>query len=273
MSRIIFSSQKITQHVTRILDGSDVCEYLIEGNEKALLIDTGYGIGDLKGFIDTLTKKPYEVYMTHAHVDHGGGAYAFGKVHLHHRDQELFKTSCSLKMRIDMVKNHVGLKINHEDFLPVKSVTFEDIEDDEVVDLGGYHVKFVHTPGHTQGIMVPIFIEDRIAMFGDACGVGSLLLLKESGTVEQYLDSLKKLQKHEEEYDKVLRQHGTMESTKQVLEDNIENCKDILAGTDDHVRDEFLGYECWWAKRIDPLTGKRADGREGNIRYAADHIR
>lgn len=91
MSRIIFSSQKITQHVTRILDGSDVCEYLIEGNEKALLIDTGYGIGDLKGFVDTLTKKPYEVYMTHAHVDHGGGAYAFGKVHLHHRDQEPFQ--------------------------------------------------------------------------------------------------------------------------------------------------------------------------------------
>ena len=58
-----FESEKISPAITRIKDGSDVCEYLIEGSERAALIDTGYGIGDLKGFVETLTEKPYDVFM------------------------------------------------------------------------------------------------------------------------------------------------------------------------------------------------------------------
>jgi len=32
--------------------------YLLEGDEKALLIDTGYGAGNLRAFVETLTDKP-----------------------------------------------------------------------------------------------------------------------------------------------------------------------------------------------------------------------
>ena len=50
--------------------------YLVEGTEKAALIDTGYGVGNLKGYIKTLTEKPLIVLITHGHLDHVAGAGA-----------------------------------------------------------------------------------------------------------------------------------------------------------------------------------------------------
>ena len=32
--------------------------YLLEGDEKALLIDTGYGAGNLREYVEKLTSKP-----------------------------------------------------------------------------------------------------------------------------------------------------------------------------------------------------------------------
>lgn len=271
---IQFRNEKITDHIIRILDGSDVCEYLVLGDKRAVLIDTGYGVGDLKGYVESLTDLPYEVYVTHGHVDHASGAGQFEKVHMSLLDTELFKQHCSLAFRKQMIETHTALKnVVDEDYIPQRTAPFIDIKDGETIDLGGITLKFVLVPGHTHGMIVPICPEEHVAFFGDACGVGVLLLLPESLTAAQYLVSLKKLQTFEPLYDKVLRQHGTMKSTTRVLEDNIENCEKILAGTDAHVSDELFGIPCWWACEIDPATGARKDGREGNIRYSLDHIR
>ena len=57
--------------------------FLLIGDEKAMVIDTGIGIGDLKGFIRTLTDKPLMVCFTHDHADHVGGASAFDQGFIH----------------------------------------------------------------------------------------------------------------------------------------------------------------------------------------------
>ena len=54
--------------------------FLIEGDEKAMLIDTGAGIGDLKAQVEKLTDKPLIVVNTHGHVDHTGGNMQFDEV-------------------------------------------------------------------------------------------------------------------------------------------------------------------------------------------------
>ena len=46
--------------------------YLIEGNERALLIDAGMGAEPLLPVLRTLTDKPIVLALTHAHVDHSG---------------------------------------------------------------------------------------------------------------------------------------------------------------------------------------------------------
>ena len=268
---ISFTCERISPMVTRIMDGSDVCEYLVEGRERALLIDTGYGIGDLKSYIETITDKPYDVYVTHGHVDHASGAAQFDRVFMNLKDMELFAEHCEDSFRREVVVTHTALRPDEGDYIPQRREPFAELKDGDVADLGGATVRFVHVPGHTRGTMVPILEEERTAFFGDACGVGVLLMHPEASTVREYLSSLKKLKSCGYLYDRVLRQHGTFSSTPRVLDDNIENCENILAGRDDHVEHEFMGRTCYWACRVD-ANGVRADGREGNIRYTPDHI-
>ena len=63
--------------------------YLVEGSRQALLIDTGFGRGDLTSLVATLTDRPVAVVNTHAHPDHEGGNAQFARVHLHSADLHL----------------------------------------------------------------------------------------------------------------------------------------------------------------------------------------
>lgn len=268
-----FTNEKLTPVITRIRDGSDVCEYLIEGSERAALIDTGYGIGDLKGYIESLTDKPYEVFITHGHVDHASGAGQFPTVRMNLADVETHARHCTVEFRMEMIKQHTALKVDEADFVPQRTAPFTPLNDGDTVDLGGVTLRWVHVPGHTRGTMAVLIEEERTIMLGDACGVGVLLALPESDTVEHYLASLRKVQALEPLYDKVLRQHGTCSSTPHVVEDNIENCEAILNGTDDAVPAEMRGVPARWARAKDPATGGRLDGREGNMMYDPVRIR
>ena len=60
---IDFRSAKIDKNVTRIRNGAGDLIYVIEGRNKAALIDTGLGIGDLKGYVEKITKKPLTVII------------------------------------------------------------------------------------------------------------------------------------------------------------------------------------------------------------------
>lgn len=47
--------------------------YLLCGIEKAVLIDTGLGVANIKTVVDSLTTLPVMVITTHVHWDHIGG--------------------------------------------------------------------------------------------------------------------------------------------------------------------------------------------------------
>lgn len=51
---------------------SAVKMFLLEGNDKCLLIDTGVGLTDLPAMIKQITDKPVVVVNSHFHIDHIG---------------------------------------------------------------------------------------------------------------------------------------------------------------------------------------------------------
>ena len=77
--------------------------FLLVGTERALLLDTGIGLGDLRGLVEEITDKPYDVVITHGHMDHVGGAAWFDKVYLNEKDWDAFpydgKPQCSSRGR------------------------------------------------------------------------------------------------------------------------------------------------------------------------------
>lgn len=272
---ITFIKENVTEHIDRIRGAGDVCMYYIKGSTSGLLIDTGYGVGDLRGYIEETYHQPYEVIITHGHADHANGIAQWDAVYMNLTDKELYYDRAGITLRKEMLrKKYSDIDTWPEEmFQPVYAGEFKDLKEGMVFDLGDVHVEMIHAPGHTQGMMVPLVIEDRVAIFGDACGVFTFLFRPECSTVDVYRNTITKLKSMEDRYDRILRQHGTCESSKSLMDDNLECAEAILNGTDDHVPFEYLGYHPFIAKKTDPETGKRLDGKEGNIVYSPEKIR
>lgn len=142
--------------------------YLVEGKDKALLIDSGIGGVDLKGIVASLTRRPVEVAITHAHGDHYGCAHQFDVVYMHERDIEVLPMQYErfAKLRPD----NPCERIRPETLRPV-------VEGSEI-DLGGGIVFTVlDAPGHTPGSVA--FLCDALGLLftGDAVGSGEIVLL------------------------------------------------------------------------------------------------
>mgnify|MGYP004520371119 CR=1 FL=1 len=271
---ITFSKETITTHIDRIRGAGDVCMYYVHGSQSGALIDTGYGVGDLKEFIEKTYHQNYEVIITHGHADHANGIAQWNKVWMNTIDKDLYFDRSSITLRKEMLKKKYSDIETWDDslFQPVFKGEFIHLEEGMTFDLGGVSLLMIHAPGHTQGMMVPLVKEDRVAIFGDACGVFTFLFRQECSSVNVYRQTLLKLKSYENQYDRILRQHGTCESPKSLTDENLEVAQEILNGTDEHIPFEYLGYHAFIAKQTDPQTGIRADGKSGNIVYAQDKI-
>ena len=67
-----FNIKELFPKVWVIDDHKAVNLYLVEGNDSALLIDTGIGAADLISQVKKLSEKPLIVINTHGHSDHAG---------------------------------------------------------------------------------------------------------------------------------------------------------------------------------------------------------
>lgn len=269
-----YTNEKVTEHITRIRAfWDDACMYYIRGEKRGLLVDTGYGFGDLKSYVDALASQPYEVVLSHGHLDHANGAGQWYEVYMSHKDIDLYHEYSPISERKDFLRKYVGdIDEYSDDMFPLPhSDDFIDLQDGKVFDLGNVHVRTIAAPGHTHGMMVFLVEEDRTILFGDACGVFTLFVRDESTSLEEFIDSLDTLKSYEDQYDRILRQHGTCESPKSLLDEDIEIVHSILDGTDDHIPFDFMGTPCFIAREI--KDGKRVDGKEGNILYVPEKIR
>lgn len=68
------------------IEEGGVRSFLVPGREKALLIDTGYGTGDLQTLCASLTHLPLTLVNTHADRDHVGCNGQFDEAFMHPGD-------------------------------------------------------------------------------------------------------------------------------------------------------------------------------------------
>ena len=84
----IYTVRELEPGIFRI-GNSMVFMDLIVGAHHALLFDTGYGFGDLRGLVESITEKPLYVVNSHGHVDHACGNEQFGGAYIHPLDMDL----------------------------------------------------------------------------------------------------------------------------------------------------------------------------------------
>ena len=269
-----FTAHKIYENVTQIGGlGGELC-YLIEGEERALLIDGLTGIGSLKAFVRELTDLPVELVLTHGHVDHAGASFEYGACRVNPADVALLYEHGDPARRYGFVtdgKPEGAFLPRRDDVVPLCAVRTLPVYDGDKFDLGGITLEAIAVPGHTKGTLVFLDRAHRTVYSGDACNPNTLLALPCSTTIETYKQSLLHFASFMDEFDVLYGGHGTGAVPKCIIDEALELCDEIMAGTDDQYPMAFLGRDFLYARS---LTGdfKRRDGKLANIAYKKETI-
>ncbi|MFR6277746.1 MAG: MBL fold metallo-hydrolase [Acutalibacter sp.] len=186
-----FTAQRLPNGVTEITDLSGVHCFLVEGRDKALLIDTMTGLRGLPAFVATLTDLPVEVALTHGHMDHAGGVFEFGRCYIHPADIPMLDGR-TLPARVGYVRGQLppGEAPEASAFVPDGPVEFVPLKAGDKLDLGGRVLEVLHVPGHTRGSLCYLDTASGDFFAGDACNNNTLLMMDVSATIEEYLEAL-----------------------------------------------------------------------------------
>ncbi len=266
-----YTHGRIHPRVIRIID-HDVYMFLIEGDEKTVLIDTGYGAGNIREYLGTLTDRDVTVLLTHSHGDHAGGAGLFSRIYLNERDRESLD-GLSPENRYRRYAGRKGFEsIPLCAYAPKFTGEVLPLNDGDLFDLGGVTLQVIEVPGHSFGSVMFLMKEERIMIYGDACG-RRLGLLSPGHYVSDYLKALEHLKEFDGTYDTIWRSHNELECPLEVLDDVIGCCRDILDGTDDRFEVMRHGRKCYAAKACDlnDRYEKRLDGKTGNVYYIPEN--
>lgn len=159
--------------------------FLFEGEQEALLIDTGIG-GDLRSYVETITKLPIRVILTHADRDHVGAIEQFDTSLMHPCEFDYF-----------MRKNQNTMSPN-------------PVWEGDIIDIGPFRFEVLLIPGHTPGSIALLEREKRFLIGGDSIQTGTIFMFGEGRNFTAYRASMLKLQKLLGEIDTVYASHGDM---------------------------------------------------------------
>lgn len=268
-------TEKISKRVTRIFAFTSELMYLVEGDEKAALLDTGSGLGSLSECVKELTDKPVIVLITHGHVDHALGAAEFSEVYMNRNDDYIFNQHVDMAFRKAYLSSvPPEIKFTDADIVPPLNVeSFSNIRGGDSFDLGGVTVDVYDCPGHTRGSVVFLIREERSLLLGDACNPFTFMFDDYSTTITEYEKSLHKLLNEVKgKYDTVFLSHGDGNGHKDMIEGVIKVCEDIRSGNTEDIPFTFMGRSGGFIAKAVDSQNVRIDGGIGNIIYNKDRI-
>ena len=171
--------------------------YLLNGNTRSLLIDTGLGISNIYEEVLKLTDKPITAVATHIYWDHIGGHKYFPDFYAYADELDWLNGNFPLsietirEMVIDRCDLPEGFCVSDYELfqgMPTKVLT-----DHDIIDIGGREIEVLHTPGHSPGHLC-FWEKSRGYLFtGDLVYKDILFAYYPSTDPEAYLDSLEKV--------------------------------------------------------------------------------
>lgn len=145
------------------------CNCSIIGDEtsrEAMVIDPGDDIEKILGLIAEHNLQVKQIIITHAHIDHVGGAMKLraatgAPILLNQNDYDLLKM-------LDTQAAWVGMKS------PGKVEIDQSVEQADTLRAGSITANVLHTPGHTQGSVCLYFPTEKTLVAGDTLFAGSI---------------------------------------------------------------------------------------------------
>jgi glyoxylase-like metal-dependent hydrolase (beta-lactamase superfamily II) len=213
----IFQSKQLCWN-TWIIHGEGCTSYLVVGDGRGVVIDTGFALDNIQSYAQTLTDKPVEIAAnTHGHFDHTGGNGWFGRAYMSAKALEIARIPYPSKRKYDYPLDYL--------------VTI--VGDGDTIDLGNRELEVIEIPAHAPSSIAFLDARQRILFSGDEVAKGVMLYWQQEEpqpTVEQHANNLKKLSKYRNQFDFVCSGHGESLDDACLLEILLEHDHWIMSG-------------------------------------------
>ena len=224
MDEPYFVSEKVAPGTWKNLSDGDYF-YLVEGDNEALVIDSGYGCGNVREYLQTLTDKPVKnIANTHDHFDHTANNAYFDCAFMSAETKPLSTIPFKSFEGIDFPKDY----------------KIQVINEGYIFDLGNRDLEAFKIPDHAVGSLVFLDKKERILFSGDELGMPMGKSL--NGSVERFAGYMEKLIVHRHEFDTICSGFGILNAD--LINKYLENVRYILAGNEGEAYDKplFLKY-------------------------------
>lgn len=191
----IYTVQKIYEGV-RGINEMMVTSFLIEGTDKAVLMDTGMDIFNIKKFVAGMTNKELIVVNSHFHPDHSNGNNKFKEVLIGERDLPTFTNSDVYFKLVDDISKGIFERYPKARLLtPViykllktrkGKTVYKPLHDGDKIELGGKTLQVKEFPGHTPGSITFLDVNERFIHMGDACNMGTWMWTNPDCSLHEY---------------------------------------------------------------------------------------
>jgi glyoxylase-like metal-dependent hydrolase (beta-lactamase superfamily II) len=180
-----FEADRLADGITRIrepglgpLHAANL--WLVEGRDRALLIDAGVGVAPLRPVVEALTARPVTCLVTHAHYDHMGGAWEFADRRAHALEAAILADPKPGKtLWQGWLTDAAFLRLPSENFRiadyglkPAPPTAL--VEDGFTIDLGERRLEILHVPGHAPGLLAVHDVTQNILFTSDALYAGRM---------------------------------------------------------------------------------------------------
>ncbi len=171
--------------------------FLVEGSQRAMLLDTGMGLYDIKREAEALTRKGLFVVNSHWHYDHIGGNYQFDDIWAFDNDFEVSKieagmpaSEVSYSMTPEWLAAPLPEGMDASQYMIRPCKVTRRLSHLEEIDLGNRILVVHHTPGHSPGGLCLLDKSTGILFTGDTYYPGALFANLERSEFDVFLKSL-----------------------------------------------------------------------------------
>jgi len=220
----------------------EAISYLVLGEDKAALVDTGCGIGDIKQLAEDFTDLPVIVVNTHHHNDHVAQNHLFHEVAIFD-DPEARRAAeegVSHDEMMGLLAEGSVWKPLPEDFdseaywVPPFKVT-RWLHDGDVIQLGGRELEVFHTPGHSPDSICLLERDSRLLWTGDMFYTGAIYTYLPGGDLDQFIESYRRMIDLFPHYDRLMPSHNEPWIEKEILRDVLRATEEIREGKAEYI--------------------------------------
>jgi len=176
----------------------ETISYLILGDKRAMLFDTGMGISDLKKVTAELTKLPIIVLNSHTHDDHVGDNWEFETIYgmdtdFTRQNARGSREDAQAEVTPDQICGALPKGFDAKTYVtrPWKITSY--IHDGEKIDLGGRTLEVIATPGHTPDAISLLDRANGLLFTGDTYYPAPIWLYRPETDLDAYAASIRRL--------------------------------------------------------------------------------